>query len=38
MQDESTIILTGGACDTFLSADTVSLSAEFPCGTVVVVD
>lgn len=38
MQDEDTLILLGTACDTFLTADTVALSAEFPCGVVIDVD
>lgn len=32
MPDEHTIVLLGSACDTFLTAESVSLSAEFPCG------
>lgn len=36
MADEHTIRLLGGACDTFLSANSVELTAEFPCGGVIV--
>ena len=36
MVDEDTMELVGAACDTFLNTDEVSLSAEFPCGGVVV--
>jgi len=36
MVDEDTMQLLGAACDTFLNTDEVSLSAEFPCGGVVV--
>jgi hypothetical protein len=36
MLDEDTMQLIGAACDTFLETDSVSLSAEFPCGGVVV--
>jgi hypothetical protein len=33
--DGTTIELLGSACDTFLNTDSVQLSAEFPCGTVI---
>lgn len=36
MVDEDTMRLLGAACDTLLETDNVSLSAEFPCGGVVV--
>lgn len=32
--DEHTIELVGAACDTFLAADELDLSADFPCGSV----
>ncbi|HTE49988.1 MAG TPA: vWA domain-containing protein [Kofleriaceae bacterium] len=38
MQDSNSLILLGDACDTFLGAESVALTAEFPCGGVVVVD
>jgi len=36
MVDEDTMELIGAACQTFLDTDNVSLSAQFPCGGVVV--
>lgn len=33
--DENTLELLGNACDTFLTTDEVTLTAEFPCGVVV---
>lgn len=36
MVDEHTLELLGDACDTFLNEDSVSLSATFPCGSVVI--
>ncbi len=35
MVDETTLELIGAACDTFLDTDTALLTAEFPCGAVV---
>lgn len=35
MNDETTLELLGGACDTFLNEDNVTLNAGFPCGAVV---
>jgi len=35
MVDESTMVLLGAACDTFLSEENVSLVADFPCDAVV---
>jgi von Willebrand factor type A domain len=36
MVDDDTLELVGAACDEFLGAESVALSAEFPCGGVVV--
>ena len=38
MEDEDTMVLLGGACDTYLETEEVTLDATFPCGGVVVVD
>ncbi len=35
MLDESTLVLLGTACDTFLTEDNVTMLANFPCGVVV---
>ncbi|MFH2005088.1 MAG: vWA domain-containing protein [bacterium] len=35
MQDASTLVLLGEACDTFLSDEEVTLLANFPCGAIV---
>lgn len=35
MVDESTMVLLGAACDTFLAEENVTLVADFPCDAVV---
>ncbi len=38
LQDPTTLELLGSACDTFLQEDAVRLDAEFPCGSVIIVE
>lgn len=38
MLDETTMEIKGAACDTYLNADVAVLTAEFPCGAVIIVE